>query len=72
MKTILRRLSIVLLFMFSDCNDDNATGGTADIEPQPDEDPPSAHLPGCSTTGFAQTSDVDSLPGGIWHGSLID
>lgn len=65
----------VLLFILSGCNDEPQAGApNAAVVPQPPlpspPSPPNAGID-CGTLSFAKTSDVNALPGGIWHGELV-
>lgn len=55
------------------CNSGSNTGGNGPVAgPVGGPPPPSSTTINCSTTTFRKTSDVDALPGGLWHGSLVD
>ena len=75
MKKIIHSSCILLLFVFSGCNDSQSEGGSGEAaapSPPPVQTPPPSHGLGCNTLNFAKTSDVDALPGGVWYGSLVD
>ena len=75
MKRIIHSACIVLLVIFSGCNDHTPAGGSGEAaapSPPPVQTPPPSQTLGCNTLSFAKTSDVDALPGGVWYGSLID
>jgi hypothetical protein len=77
MKKIIYSTCIVLFYLLSGCNDDTRAAGPREVAAGPEEaaGPPAPPPPNprinCGTLSLAKTSDIDALPGGIWHGELV-
>jgi len=75
MKKSIHGSCISLLIILSGCNDNMPSSASGDSDALPPPSSPTATPPSspisCQTLSFAKTSDVNALPGGIWHGELV-